>query len=1809
MVTTVRNLTSSSATSEYFRQDAGYYLGDDEDAAHLRAKRAEHRNASAWHGTGAVALGLHPGKPVTAGAFEKLLQGHVIGTKLRLGRLRDGQHEHRPGFDITFSAPKSVSLAALLPTEKHPHGERAVIRAHNAAVRETLDWIEATLLETRGWDPATRRRPRVKAPWMVAALFRHIASRNLDPQLHTHAVTANMTRDEGGRWKSVEPMLLHRNARLIGAYYRDRLARQLIGKGYSIVPAMVGRLPSFELAGYGRELRKAFSTRRHEILAYVDDRGWDRGAAAMQAATLATRKRKAEPVQAQLQQQWQVRAWEKGLDTALTVARSRQPIMLPEGPSALEIVRRCMRQLEERQSVFSEHDLEALALGHSPGRHSIGEIRDAVAWMVRDGHLVEAELRRADRAFVTDRALKAERSTLAMMKAGIGTGAALAREKDVAARLGGAGLTEEQEEAVRTILLARDRIVGVQGRAGTGKTTMLSHVRALAGEKPVIGLAPSAAAAGVLGRETGIHARTLQWFLARRRAAGGNGQALEALKETFGGAVLVLDEASMVSTDQMRSLLRVADELDAARVVLVGDSRQLRAVEAGQPFRLLQRAGMTMATMDDIRRQRNPELRAAVQAVLAGDPGEAVELLGSSVHEVAHEELGEKAARAWLALDPATRDNTLLVAPTHALREEIHGTVRDALSSEGVLRGKALRIERLVSLGMTRAEKGDVRNYREGDTVVFHQDLVNYRLKKDEILTVTGIDHDRVMLLHPDGKPRGIRPAGSIRYRLDVYETRPIEIRAGDRIRWTRNDRTRSLINGERAEVTGIDKNRVRFRRADGRALPLRVDDPQLRHIDHAWSSTVHGAQGSTADGVIAVMDSSHGALTDQSTFYVEISRARDRAVVLTDNAEQLVKVLADNTGERPTAIEAVDAPIEFEPEEIVRLLTEKEPVWTPREEWEALERRARHDGTVLFLVDGDGELIGGARELAENPDLPTVTREVVDGLLAYDRACREGDKAADEFLGLLDAHAGKRRGLDEAAESAACPVAGLEDYPDWHGMSVRLSANGEALLAALGDRAGEAGGRVARDLHLLAQLLAVDDAVLDFDTRRREVVARAAAEGTIPFYAEGHDVLVERAMKLAKRSPLPAWALAAAKEVVAHAEACEERKAEIVALHASAVGLLDERRKLEDRARTAGRSRLTPPTELAGYANWLGRCEEVGERWRALREDPDTWQPHLDRLKDEAGKIAAAVNWLAQLGDHDLAWARVFQKRLTMAERQKAGNVIAFYLPDWEELVEETRTLGRREGLPDQARKMVQRVLEYDSERSAERAAVDGFLKDAEEHGQHWDALEEEAKRRARQNPDFLVTGLPGYRSLSDFPEKLRATEKAIRKDEDIYRPHLDRIPHGRETLAAALERMERHRLLDRFVLVKAQIEETKHSALAQGISPVDDEGYGKAIARAEHLAREPDLEEAARCWLLAELDEHAVLATEWMEFQRLFREAKEVDEQYRQLEARATRETMPLSLLAEWPAWQERNRRFEEDVQWALYDDDTRERWQGRPDMLERIEQGLRHSRERKIIRGLEAGWIADMVGAELARLRDPGASYAFTRPWAGQEPLLAGERISLRLSDDGPQLEAVVHRPGRIGGCAPNDVVELEWVTAATGRIPEEPVTRMSGLKFAGCDVLRAQWSDERLWQAELARQWPAPPASYPLDCSRDLTVGDRLWCIEVGESETAAPERLRASRPTVVRIELEVVERTAEKAEAEDRCTLRELWRSDGEPCREFALPLNELIAFARGRAFSDSEDERWSKARDKKMELDQTRAILLQQGPHHVMKLS
>jgi len=1815
MVAKVRNLTSSSSTAEYFHEEGGYYAAAGGDREAARAKAAEHRQASVWHGQAAAALGL-AGRKVWAGAFEALLQGHVPGTDIRLGRKRDGRHEHRPGFDITFSAPKSVSLAALLPTDRHPRGDRGVLRCHDEAVKAVLDWIEKTMLETRGYDPATGRRPRIGGHGMAAALFRHIASRNLDPQLHTHAVVANMTRDGEGRWKSVEPTLLHRNARLIGAYYRNELSRRLIERGYSVVPAMAGRLQSFEIAGYDRQIREAFSTRRKQILAYLDERGWDHGQAAAQIAALATRARKAEPLHAMLRTIWTDRA--RQLGEVPVVHRSRGAVSLPAAEPALKIVWQAMRHLEERQSVFAAGELEALALGHSPGRHSIGAVREAIDWLVRDAHLVEANLRRADRAFVTDRALKAERAVIAAMRAGMGAGAPLAREEEVAARLAGAGLTEGQEDAVRTVLLTPDRTVGVQGRAGTGKTTMLSHVRELAGERFVLGLAPSAAAARVLERETGMHARTLQWFLARCRSVEGGQPGTERLKERFRGAVLVLDEASMVSTDQMKSLMRIADELEVARLALVGDRSQLRAVEAGQPFRLLQKAGMTTAEMNEILRQRTPELRRAVTAVLEGEPGEAVELLGSSVHEVPWDELGTKAAEAWLALDAGTRARTLLVAPTHELRAEINAAVREALAAEGVLRGKALRVDRLVGLGMTRAEMADVRNYREGDTVLFNRDMVNFRVKKDEAMAVTGIEEDRLLLRHPDGRPRHIAPErGRTRYRLEVYETQPIEIRAGDRIRWTRNDRKRDLVNGEQAEVHEITRTRVRFRQADGRVISLRHDDPQLRHLDHAWSSTVHGAQGSTADGVIAVLDSGHGALTDQSTFYVEISRARDSAVVLTDNREELVEALEAHTGERATALEAVGEEIGPDLDELARRIPDKLPVWTPREDWTLLEEKSRNEGTILFRVEGYGELIDRTRRLAALfPDLPAAIREEVDGLLAYDRGCREGDGGAAEFLGLLHAHDERRKALEREAEARDLPVAGLEDWPAWREMAGRLAANGSALLEEVGARAGGAGERIARYPERFEALLRLDGAVLRFDALYRDALERAESAAMIPFHAGSHGELLELARALAPERVVPQRVRAAVEEIVAAAEAGEARRAEIVAFRDGTAALIAEHDTLEERADRE------PPTVLEDWRGWARRAERAAGRWREMRGDPDLWQPHFDRLPDETAKIAASVDRLEEFRDRDRAWAALAGERRRLGDLAKARDIDAFYLRGWDAFAGRAEAFAAREGLPEAAAAFADRILKFDRERREARAAIDGFLAGEREHRQEWRALHREAeRRREEEDPNLSMAELPGYAPLSERARNLRETGEAILDAGNAERhgPHLGRS-NNRERVAAGLKRLDRHGPLDEFVGVRERLAAARAAAEAEDRLPFHHRGYREAVGEAEKLAKDEDLEAPARRRLQEALDEHAARQAEWARAAALLADVRRLDRWGRGLERRARREGVPLSLLASSSRWREAGRVFAEEARSALDDGELHERghWRSCPEEFGKIEDAEQRALECADIPTADRERIEDMTRAELSRLRGGHGRHGFSTRWVPGTPLAAGDRLRLRRGRDGPETEAVVLHSGWSAARRDNDVVTLRWLATPPGHAVREETGTVVVRYMRNWGVRIADWSDERLRKAELDRQTSVSAQDFPLDCRQDLVAGDLLRWVELlhaEEREAQADRRQRGSLPRTrsgdlpraVHFEGRLLVRTVAETARDDRCLVEVFRRSDGRPPGERVIFVDQITGRGCRRAFAVDEEERLVEARIETLRIDRERRLLHERSLHMSMR--
>ena len=938
VVASIGAVAAPSQGVTYYERD-GYYANDD----------PEHRAASTWAGKGAEAVGLVG--PVDPDTFRDVLAGTVPdGTGRRLGRIdKEGNLHHRPGRDLTLSAPKSVSLVALVGGDAH------VVDAHDRAVQRTLAWLEKHVAKTRRKDPETGSMVRAGDQKMVAATFRHDTSRNLDPALHTHAVIANMLQGADGKWRTMANERLYASKMLLGALYRGELARELAGLGYRTEKTHAdGR---FEIAGVSREIIEAFSTRRAEIEAAVAERGPGSTAEHQrlaQRAALMTRAAKRDVDKDTLRASWERQAAGLGFDARGLVAeamasvparetakeaspdpapgRDARSIAVDTGGAsapethaaerngeakspAAEAVEWAVAHLSEREAVFSRAHLLTAALAWRPGAVTVTEVEREVGALTQAGTLHVANLPGPWDSLTTAKAIADERETIALMRSGQSRGATPMRARAVDKALHNGPLTPGQREAVKLIVSAKDRVVGVQGYAGTGKTAMLSRARALLKKKgyALKGLAPSASATQTLAAEAGIESETLQRFLARYAGVAEGRMTRKGEKElraAFAKTVLVVDEGSFASTVQARDLLKIASRLRLPRVVLVGDQKQLDAVDAGKPFAQLQRAGMKTAVMHEIMRQRDPELKAAVEASLAGDIARAFEKLGANIVEVKPDNLAGAAAARWLALSPEERARTGLMAPSHALRERINAIVRERLIRDGTVHGPALNGERLVSRGYTNAEKALAANYRAGDIVAFHRPYKRLGVEKGDELRIASVDHATrtVRLEGREGRSVAWSP-GRIAARsggAEVYQVEPIELRAGDRIRWTRNDPGLGLVNSQIAEVAKVDNAKVIFRLEDGRMLDLAPGDPQLRHVDRAWASTVHAFQGRTVDRVIAAMEANHPNLTTQKSFYVEISRARHRAELVTDDREALREQLETATGERIAALEAV---------------------------------------------------------------------------------------------------------------------------------------------------------------------------------------------------------------------------------------------------------------------------------------------------------------------------------------------------------------------------------------------------------------------------------------------------------------------------------------------------------------------------------------------------------------------------------------------------------------------------------------------------------------------------------------------------------------------------------------------------------------------------------------------------------------------------------------------------------------------------------------------------------------------------------------
>ena len=867
------NLSAAQAESYFVKDD--YYTEE------------EQHEASFWLGKGAENLGLTG--TVDKAVFGELLSGTGPNGELLSGKEIDPK-KRRAATDFTFSAPKSVSVAALVQQDER------VLAAHHQAVAKAMAVLEERYAQTRLSTEMGRRR--IKTGNVIAAVFPHATNREAEPQLHSHCVVMNATQLPDGRWFSFANEEAIANKKLLGQIYQNELAIALQEHGYVIAPKAHGQ---FELVGYSPELLKLFSTRRQQIESLValweaegktlfsqDGRVLRSRLAMYEAAALKSRKRKPTPMQPeQLRQGWKALAKVEGLtlpelpalkgaeeranepSTALPVARSETL-----GDEIDVDVQFALQHCSEREAVFRRTALERFVFEHRLGQKSFDQLQRAIE---ECAELVQIDEKR----MTTQKAIHLELETIRLMREGNNCVDPVASLSEVEQQLSET-LTAEQRRAIALVMTAPDTVTAWQGSAGVGKTYALNEVRKVAQSQGyrVQGFAPSAEAAHTLGEALQIETSTVAGLLVS--------ESQEAKSQAAAPSLWIIDEAGLLSMKDAHALL-VRAKKENAKVLLVGDTKQLSAVEAGNPFRSLQAAGMTLARLDNSLRQKTETLRVTVRLISEEKIARGIDVLEQAGCLQLESDVDiqiNHMVNDYLALSPRERSETLLLAGTNQERLALVRQLRQALQTEGTLSQDALTISGLRRKDLTQVQAQYLVAYQLGDVLMPTQDYKKQGLAKYQHYTVRSIDQaaQRLVVETPKGQLLSVDPARC--QRKTVYSAQTLDIAVGDRMRWTKNDRKAKTRNGQQFTIAEVlDGRLVRIVDEAGQSGWLPLSGHQ--HVDYAWVSTTYSSQGKTAERVLALMSEK---TTNRESFYVAVSRAKHGLKIYAADKDELLK-------------------------------------------------------------------------------------------------------------------------------------------------------------------------------------------------------------------------------------------------------------------------------------------------------------------------------------------------------------------------------------------------------------------------------------------------------------------------------------------------------------------------------------------------------------------------------------------------------------------------------------------------------------------------------------------------------------------------------------------------------------------------------------------------------------------------------------------------------------------------------------------------------------------------------------------------------
>ncbi len=920
---------------------SGYYSKDN---YYTRDQQGE---ASAWQGKAAEALGLKGA--VEEQQFADLLAGNLPdGTEIR-----STSGEHRAGWDITLSAPKSVSLVAMIG------GDKRLEQAMRESTDATMAWVEANLIEARVWNNEEKRQVPEKTGNIAVASFFHDVNRNQEPQLHTHNVVLNLSLASDSKWHAIRNELIYDNQHLIGAIHSADLRARVEALGYQTEPSRHAIDGNFEIVGVDRTIIEAYSSRSDEINEEVAAKGYD-SARAREIAAKETRDPKDPNIpRDHVVANWHSLAAEIGFDPKSLIAASidqqaagqtvwtkaaegirnigsvgmafaarmgltpkdgdplvpeRMGRLDPVSFAAAQAVASSVRELGEREAAFSRNDVMRQALQHY-GPFTARHVEARIDLLVDKKLLIAGE-----RLMTTPMAIAQEQRVIAAVRDGNGAVSPIASGTDLTSRLQVAAdqvglkrLNDGQVKAGIEVLSSANRVHLIQGGAGVGKSAALAPVAALAREAghKVIALSHVGRMAREFGDKVGEKGMTVDRFLGSYNAVLTGKASPERFAEArsqLGGAVIMVDEASQIGTERFGKLVQLANLMGVARLIFAGDRHQLAAIERGKPYEQLQDAGQATSHVTENMRAKSEQMIALNAALDAGDMAKAFAILEPGTVSVERGQLAETAAAMWANLDRETRDQTLLLTSSRAMRSSANEAAQAQLKARGEIGLQGVNAVVLDRVPMKREEARRFSSYADGQIVEFSSNLKILGFAKGERGEVLDVRGGKVELQMKDGELRMFDPSRLPKNlshdAVTLFEEKQITLHEGDKIRWTASDNARDFRNGDIGHVRDLSADGFTAETRDGQMHRIDNGDKMIERLDLAYAINVHVAQGISEKLGIVMMSAREKLLNTEQAMLAAVTRFAEKVTMVVDDLARIEHDVLNNPGGKTSAIE-----------------------------------------------------------------------------------------------------------------------------------------------------------------------------------------------------------------------------------------------------------------------------------------------------------------------------------------------------------------------------------------------------------------------------------------------------------------------------------------------------------------------------------------------------------------------------------------------------------------------------------------------------------------------------------------------------------------------------------------------------------------------------------------------------------------------------------------------------------------------------------------------------------------------------------------